>query len=147
MSGWKVFLTVVVVLVVIGLLIGGGAVLYRLGYAHGLAAAAASADSDQLPRLYGRNLPGLDGGRVQVWPYGGMMVYSRHMPLGMFGFVGPIFGLLLLAGVVTLIVLGIRALTRSHPAEVQAVSAPVVPAAVEPTPAKPTRAAKRTKTS
>jgi hypothetical protein len=144
MSGRKVFLTVVVVLVVVGLLIGGGAALYRLGYARGISAAV-SADGDQLPRLFGRGMPGFDGGRVQVWPNGGMMVYSRHMPLGMFGFVGPLFGLLLLAGVVTLIVLGIRALTRSHPAAVQAVSAPVVPAAVEPTPAKPTRAAKKTR--
>ena len=147
MSGRKVFLTVVVVLVVIGLLIGGGAALYRLGYAHGLATAAAAADSDQLPRLYGRNLPGLDGSRVQVWPYGGMMVYSRHMPFGMFGFGGRTFGLAVLVGVIALVVLAVNALTRKRPAEIQAAPAPVAPAAIAPAPAKPTRAAKRPKSS
>jgi len=147
MSGWKVFLTVVVVLVVIGLLFGGGAALYRLGYAQGLATAAAAADSDQLPRLYGRNLPGLDGSRVQVWPYGGMMVYSRHMPIGMFGFVGWIIPMLLLAGVTTLIVLGIRALIRKPAGtELHAVAAPA-PAIIEPTPAVPARRARKTKAS
>jgi len=146
MSGRKVFLTVVVVLVVVGLLIGGGVALYRLGYARGISAAAL-ADSDQLPRLFGRGMPGFDGGRVQIWPYGGMMVYSRHMPLGMFGFGGPIVGLLLLAGLVTLIVLGIRALTHTRPVEVQAVPTPVAAAAVEPAPAKRTRVAKRTRST
>jgi hypothetical protein len=145
MSGRKVFLTVVVALVVIGLLIGGGVALYRLGYARGIATAATLAETGQLPRLYGRGMPGFDGGRMQVWAYGGMMGFGRHMPFGMFGFGGWIVGLLLLAGVVTLVVLGIRALTRRHPAEVQAVSAPVAPAAIEPTPAKRTRVAKRTR--
>jgi hypothetical protein len=147
MSRWKIFLTVVVVLVVIGLLIGGGVALYRLGYARGIAAAGTLAETGQLPRLFGRGMPGFEGGRMQVWPYGGMMGFGRHMPFGMFGFGGPIVGLLLLAGLVTLIVLGIRALTRRHPAELQAVAAPLAPAAIEPTPAKPARGAKRTKTS
>jgi len=145
MSGRRVFLTVVVILLVVVLLACAGVCLYRLGYAHGIAASGTLAGAGELPRLFGRGMPGFDGGRVQVWPHGGMMVYSRHVPFGMFGFVGPVFGLLLLAGVVTLIVLGIRALTWSRPAEVQAVSAPVVPAAVEPTPARRTRVAKRTR--
>jgi uncharacterized iron-regulated membrane protein len=132
---------------VIGLLIGGGVALYRLGYGRGIAAAGTLAETGQLPRLYGRGMPGFDEGRIQVWPYGGMMGFGRHMPFGMFGFGGPIVGLLLLAGLVTLIVLGIRALTHKRPVEVQAVSAPVAPAAIESTPARATRGAKRTKTS
>ena len=147
MSGRKLVLTVVVALVVIGLLIGGGAALYRLGYAHGIASAAASADSDQLPRLYGRGMPGFDGSRVQVWPYGGMMVYSRHMPFGMFGFGGWIFGLVLLGGVIALVWLVVNALTRKRPAEIQATPTHVAPAAIASAPAKPTRASKRTKSS
>ena len=145
MSGRKVFLTVVIVLVVIGLLICGGVALYRLGYARGIAAAATLVDADQLPRLFGRGMPGFDGGRVQVWPYGGMMVYSRHMPFGMFGFGGWIVGLVLLAGVVALVVWVVNALTPKRPIEVQAVPTPVAPATIEPTPAKPTRVAKRTR--
>jgi hypothetical protein len=144
MSGWKVFLTVVAVLVVVGLLIGGGFGLYRLGYAKGLATAATLAEAGKLPRDFGRIVPGFDGGRVQVWPHGGMMVYRGHMPFGMFGFGGWIVGLLLLAGVVTLIVLGIRSLTRKRPAEAQAV-APATPAAIEPVPAKPARGARKTR--
>ena len=147
MSGRKVFLTVVVVLVVIGLLIGGGAALYRLGYVRGIAAAGILAETGQLPQLYGRGMPGFDGGRLQGWDRGGMMFYGMHRPFGMFGFGGPIVGLLLLAGLVTLIVLGIRALTHTRPVEGQAAPAPVASAIVEPTPGKPTRGARRTKTS
>jgi hypothetical protein len=147
MSGRRVFLTVVVALVVIGLLIAGGVALYRLGYARGIAAVVTSARNGQLPRFPERGMPGFDGGRMQVWPYGGMMLYEGHRSLGVFGFVGPIVGLLLLAGLVTLVVLGIRALTHKHPAEVQAAPAPVTPAIVESTPAKPARGARRTKTS
>jgi len=145
MSGWKVFLTVVVVLVVIGLLIGGGAALYRLGFAQGVAAAGTLVEADQLPRLYGRGMPGFDGGRLQVWPYGGMMVYRGHMPFGMFGLGGWVVGLLLLAGVVALVVWVVNALTRKRPVEVQAAAAPVAPAAIQPTPAKRTRVAKKTR--
>jgi hypothetical protein len=147
MSGRKVFLTVAVILLVIVLLAGAGVCLYRLGYARGIAAVATLAETGELPQLYGRGMPGFDDGRLQGWGHGGMMGFGRHMPFGMFGFGGPIVGLLLLAGLVTLIVLGIRALTHKLPVEVQAAPAPVAPAIVEPAPAKPTRGARRTKTS
>jgi hypothetical protein len=145
MSGRKVFLTVVVILLVLVLLAGAGAGLYRLGYARGIAVAGTLAETGQLPPLYGRGMPGFDNGRLEGWGHGGMMFYGMHRPFGMFGFGGPIVGLLLLAGVVALIVLGIRALTHKPKAEVQAVPTPVAPAAVQPTPAKRTRAAKTTR--
>jgi hypothetical protein len=147
MSGWKIFLIVVGALVVIGLLVGGGIGLYRLGYARGLATAVGLAGPGQLPREFGWGVPGFGGGRLPFREQGGMMFHGGRMPFGMFGFGGGIVGLLLLAGVVTLIVLGIRALTRKHPAEVQAVAAPAAPASVETPPAKPARGARRTRAS
>jgi hypothetical protein len=144
MSGRKVFLTVAVILVVIVLLAGAGVGLYRLGYARGIVTAATLAEAGQLPHLNRGPIPGFDDGRLQGWTRGGMMFFDGHRPFGMFGFGGWIGGLLLLAGVVALVVLAVKALTRKHPAEVLAVPTPVAPAAVVPTPAKPTRGAKRT---
>src|SRR5512136_1206758 len=123
MSGWKVFLTVVGVLVVVGLVVGGGFALYRLGYARGMASAAGLAGIGQLPREFGWGAPGFNGDRLPFYGHGGMMIYGGHMPFGMFGFGGWIVGLLFLAGVFTLIVLGIRALARKpQAAEPQSVA-------------------------
>lgn len=140
-SGWKVFLTVVAILLVIGLLVGAGVALYRLGYAHGLAAAGTLPWGDRLPDELSRGMPWFDGARRPVrWFPGHMTPYGGYMmPFGMFPFGGGLFGLLLLAGIITLIVLGIRALSGNRPSkEVEATP-------VEPVPAAPARTARRTK--
>jgi hypothetical protein len=147
MSGRRAFLTVVVTLLVIALLVAAGVMLYRMGFARGLAATGGIPAAGQFMHPYGFGMPGFGGGCPQVWHHGGGMFYGGHRPFGMFGFGGWIVGLLALAGLVALIVAAVNALSHRRPAEVQAVVAPPAPPAPEPAPAKPARAAGRARTS
>jgi hypothetical protein len=147
MSGRKAFLTVVITLVVIALLAAAGVALYRLGFARGLAATGGIPGAGEFMHPYAYGMPGFGDGRLQMWRHGGDMFFRGHRPFGMFGFGGWIVCLLVLAGIVALVVAAINALTRRRPAEVQVVSAPLVPPAPAPTPAKPARPAGRTRAS
>jgi len=150
MSGQRVFITVVITLLVIALLVAAGAMLYRMGFARGLAMAGTLPATGPFMHPYGYGMPGFDGSCPQAWRHpGGMPFVGGHMSFTPFAFGGWLVGLLVLAGFVALVVAGINALTRKPPAEVQAVAAPPAPPAPapEPTLAKPARAARRARTS
>jgi len=144
MSGRRAFLTVVVTLLVIALLAAAGVALYRLGFARGLAATGGIPAAGQFMHPYGFGMPGFGDGGMHAWRHGGGMYFGGHRSFGMFGFGGWIVCLLVLVGIVALVVAAVNALTRRRPAEVQVVSAPLVPPAPVPTPAKPVRRAGRT---
>jgi len=148
MSGRKAFFTVLITLLVIAILVAAGVMLYRMGVARGLAMAEALPQAGPFMHPYGYGMPGFDGACPRAWRNpGGMPFGGGHMPFGMYGFGGWLVGLLVLAGFVALVVAGVNALTRKHPAEVQAVAPPPAPPAPEPTPARPARAAGRGRTS
>ena len=129
MSGRKAFFTVLITLLVIAILVAAGVMLYRMGFSRGLAMAEALPPTGPFMHPYGYGMPGFDGACPRAWRNPGGMLYGGHMPFGMYGFGGWLVGLLLLAGFVALVVAGINALTRKHPAEVQAVAAPPAPPA------------------
>jgi uncharacterized membrane protein len=149
MSGRRVFITVLVSLLVIAILVTAGVMLYRMGFARGLAASGGLPAAGQFMHPYGYGMPGFDGGCPRAWQHGGGMFYGGHRPFGMFGSGGWIVCLLVLVGVVALVVAAFNALTRRRPAEVQAVVAPPAPSAPAPAPApaKPARAAGRARTT
>ncbi len=149
MSGRRAFLTILITLVVIALLAAAGVALYRLGFVRGLAATGGIPGAGEFMHPFANGMPGFGDGRLQLWQHGGGMSFRGHRPFGMFGSGGWIVCLLVLVGIVALVVAAINALTRRRPAEVQVVSAPVVPPAPAPapTPAKPARAAGRARTS
>jgi len=147
MSGRRALITILVSLLVIAILVTAGVMLYRMGFARGLAASGGlpAAGPFMHPFEYGR--PGFGGGQPHAWRHGGDMFFRSHRSFGMFGTGGWIVCLLALVGVVALVVAAFNALTRRRPAEVQAVVAPPAPPAPEPAPAKPARAAGRARTS
>lgn len=150
MSGRRAFITVVITLLVIAILVAAGAMLYRMGFAQGLAMAGALPATGPFMHPCGYGMPGFDGACPQAWRHpGGMAFGGGHMSFTPFGFGHWFVGLLVLAGFVALVVAGINALTRRPSAEVQAVAAPQAPVAPapEPTPAKPARGAARARTS
>ncbi len=144
MSGRRAFITILITLLVIVILVTAGVMLYRMGFARGLAAAGALPSAGPFMHSYGYGMPGFDGGRPQVWQHGGGMFYGGHRAFGFFGPGGWIVCLLALAGFVALVVAAVNALIRPRPAQVQAV---VTPPAPEPEPAKPARAAGRARTT
>jgi len=149
MSGRRAFITILVSLLVIAILVAAGVMLYRIGFARGLAATGGIPAAGQFMHPYGFGMPGFDGGRLQMWQHGGDMFFRGHRSFGMFGTGGWIVCLLALVGVVALVVAAYNALTRRRPVEVQAVVAPPAPQppAPAPAPAKPARASGRARTS
>jgi hypothetical protein len=148
MSGRRAFVTILVSLLVIAILVTAGVMLYRMGFARGLAASGAQPVAGTFMHPFEYGMPGFDGGRPQMYQHGGGMFFRGHRSFGMFGAGGWIVCLLVLVGVVALVVAAFNALTRRRPAEVQAVVAPPAPPAPAPapTPAKPARAAGRSRT-
>jgi hypothetical protein len=149
MSGRRAFITVLVTLLVIAILVTAGVMLFRMGFARGLAASGGLPAAGTFMHPFEYGMPGFDGGRPQIWQHGGDMFFRSHRSFGMFGTGGWIVCLLALVGVVALVVAAFNALTRRRPAEVQAVVAPPAPPspAPAPAPAKPARAAGRARTS
>ncbi len=146
MSGRRAFITILVSLLVIAILVTAGVMLYRMGFARGLAATGGIPAAGQFMHPYGFGMQGFGGGCPQAWRHGGGMFYGGHRSFGMFGSGGWIVCLLVLVGVVALVVAAFNALTRRRPAEVQAIVAPPAPAPA-PAPSKPARAAGRARTS
>ena len=144
MSGRRAFITILITLLVIAILVAAGVMLYRMGFARGLAAAGALPSAGEFMHPYGYGMPGFDGAFPRAWHHGGGMFYGGHRPFGMFGLGGWIVCLLVLVGFVALVVAAVNALIRRRPVEVQAVVAPPAPA---PAPAKPARGAGRSRTT
>jgi hypothetical protein len=114
MKANRVLLTVLLVVLVVGLLAAGGWALYRLGYAHGGAAAAADVLPEGLFRQFGGRMPHMFDGRFPggfrqgVIPWG-----SMHQPYLGFPFLSWGLGALLVVGVIALVVIAVNGLVSA----------------------------------
>jgi hypothetical protein len=135
MSGRRIFTVVVIAVLVLAILAAGGNALFRLGYANGASAAAGVPEAGRLNCLQGGPfMPGLGWDGMHEFGRGGGLLFRSHMPIMGFGVGGWLFGLLLLAGVVALVVIAVNGLRSkghaelppmpSQPAEAPAAQAP-----------------------
>jgi hypothetical protein len=134
----RTILTILITVIVIAVLAGAGFALYRLGYAHGLAANLGETlggrfawfFSDELPddldcrfpQHFEDKFPKGFGGRLpQDFRRSRVPFVWRYQPTILFPWARGITGLLLFVGVVALVVIAVNGLVRTRRSSTQAV--------------------------
>ena len=137
MSGRRIFTIAVIAVLALAILAAGGNALFRLGYANGMSAAAGLPQAGRLNCIQGGPfMPGLGWDGMHEFGRGGGLPFRSHMPFMGFGAGGWVFGLLMFAGVVALVVIAVNGLRSKRPAELPPMPSEPVTAPKEQAPAR-----------